>query len=263
MRRWLIAIVIVVLAVAAIQYWRWRRHPGYWIVQVGTNIARNSAPVPLTSEPSHHLVLSNDYVRVFRVEAAPKATTLIHQHDRDYIWTSLGPSDLINSVTGKPPAVAHVEDGEVRFVPGGFSHSVTNTADRPFRNITIELLKPGSQKLAEGDDEHGVTLFEGGQIEQWLVRDGVRARVMEIGPGKTFSRERPPLHLVVIVAGSCTPDPSDAQGEGLIGPRGAMICNVSGLSQAGENQGQWFFQADSESFATHGAGPVRLLILDF
>src|SRR5215467_9258020 len=102
---------------------------GHWEVQVGTNQLQPA--VPLTSEPSHHLVFSNDYVRIFRVEAAPGASTLVHRHDHDYFWVSIGPSDITNSVTGKPPVHADIADGEVRFVPGGFDHSVTNNSTQP------------------------------------------------------------------------------------------------------------------------------------
>src|SRR5262249_168216 len=127
MRRAL-AVATAALIIAVVIYYAYAlRHPGHWYVQVGTNMA-GKAPVALTEEPSHHLALSNDYVRVFRVEAAPHATTLIHRHDNDYVWISLGPSDIINSVTGQKPTPAHIEDGEVRFAAGGFAHSVTNTA---------------------------------------------------------------------------------------------------------------------------------------
>ena len=36
-------------------------------------------PVEITSEPSHHLVFQNEYVRVFDVTVAPKASTLVHR----------------------------------------------------------------------------------------------------------------------------------------------------------------------------------------
>src|SRR5438105_2898563 len=77
--------------------------------------------VELTAEPSHHLVLENPYVRVFRVEVAPHATTLVHWHHRDYMWVAIGAADVTNIVTGKPPAKLKVQDGETRFTEGNFS----------------------------------------------------------------------------------------------------------------------------------------------
>ena len=98
-------------------------------------------PVAITSEPSHHLYLQNDQVRVFQVEAAPHAATLVHQHDHDYVFVSLGASDLRNEVVGRPPAELKLEDGEVHWSKGGFAHKIVNLSDQPFRNVTIELLR--------------------------------------------------------------------------------------------------------------------------
>src|SRR5439155_4478646 len=54
--------------------------------------------VPLDREPSHHFALQNEYVRVFKVEVAPHASTLLHQHDRDYIFVTLGASSVESDV---------------------------------------------------------------------------------------------------------------------------------------------------------------------
>jgi len=99
--------------------------------------------VPLDREPSHHLALQNEYVRVFKVEVAPHARTLLHQHDRDYIFVTLGPSSVENDVLGKPLVQLQLQDGEARFTKGGFAHVAKNLAETPFRNVTVELLKGG------------------------------------------------------------------------------------------------------------------------
>ena len=99
------------------------------------------APVAITAEPSHHLYIENDQVRVFQVEAAPHAATLVHQHDHDYIFVSLGASDIRNEVVGREPVELKLEDGEVHWSKGGFAHKIVNLSDQPFRNVTIELLR--------------------------------------------------------------------------------------------------------------------------
>ena len=108
-------------------------------------VARAGAqqPVPLDDEPSHHLALANEYVRAFKVEVAPHASTLLHQHDRDYIFVTLGASSVENDVLGKPPVRLQLRDGEARFAKGGFAHVAKNLSDQPFRNLTVELLKGG------------------------------------------------------------------------------------------------------------------------
>jgi quercetin dioxygenase-like cupin family protein len=103
-----------------------------------------SAPekvVPIAQEPSHHLALENDLVRVFNVEVAPHAETLIHKHDRDYIFVTLGDATVENDRVGSPSAKLELKDGDVKFTKGGFAHKAVNLGDTPFRNVTIELKK--------------------------------------------------------------------------------------------------------------------------
>src|SRR5438552_2814956 len=104
-------------------------------------MAQQSSEVEITAEPNHHQVFVNDYVRIFDVSAPAKASTLVHWHRHDYAFVTLGDADLINARAGQSPAPLVLKDGDVRFTPGGFAHSITNKSDRVFHNITIELLK--------------------------------------------------------------------------------------------------------------------------
>ena len=102
--------------------------------------------VEITSEPGHHLVLDNMFIRAFDVTVPPKATTLVHRHNHDYIFVTLGDSDITNAKVGAAPARVVLKDGEARFTAGGFAHAAINNLDRPFRNITIELLAPATNE---------------------------------------------------------------------------------------------------------------------
>jgi quercetin dioxygenase-like cupin family protein len=99
------------------------------------------AEVEITSEPSHHQVIQNEFVRVFDVTVAPKSSTLVHRHRHDYLFVTLGDSDVINARAGANPVPLHLKDGEIRFTPGNFAHAAINSSDKPFHNLTIELLK--------------------------------------------------------------------------------------------------------------------------
>jgi hypothetical protein len=104
--------------------------------------AQAPTPVPIPKEPHHHLVLENEYVRVFRVSIPGHDATLLHQHDVPYIYVSLGPADVINAVQGKPEARIVMADGQVGYSPGHFAHIARTDAGSSFDNVTIELLKP-------------------------------------------------------------------------------------------------------------------------
>jgi mannose-6-phosphate isomerase-like protein (cupin superfamily) len=101
-----------------------------------------TAAVPVTGEPHHHLVYSDENVRAFHVEVPAHSSTMLHQHDVDYIWLALGDADVINAVAGKPEARLQIKDGIVHFTRGGFAHVARNESNSGFRNVTIELLKP-------------------------------------------------------------------------------------------------------------------------
>jgi hypothetical protein len=104
--------------------------------------AQAPVAVPLPSEPHHHLVLENDYVRVFRVSLPAHAATLLHQHNVPYLYVSLGPADVINAVQGRPEASIVMADGQLGYSPGHFAHIARTDAGSTFDNVTIELLHP-------------------------------------------------------------------------------------------------------------------------
>jgi hypothetical protein len=107
--------------------------------------AQSPAPphaVPLSSEPSHHLVFENGYVRAFNVAVAAHESTLLHQHDLDYLYVILGPADVTNAVLGQPEVRLQFADAELHFSRGPFAHVARNEAGTPFRNVTIELVHP-------------------------------------------------------------------------------------------------------------------------
>src|SRR5579872_4125465 len=74
--------------------------------------AQTVSEVEITAEPSHHLALQNQYVRVFKVEVAPHQATLMHRHRHDYIFVTLGQSLVENQVAGKAPLKLSLQDGE-------------------------------------------------------------------------------------------------------------------------------------------------------
>lgn len=114
------------------------------LIFLATTLLAQTAAVPVAQEPSHHLVLDNEYVRAFDVVVAPHAATLLHQHDLDYVFVTLGDSHISNERAGSAPVELKLADAEVRYTPGRFAHVARNLAATPFHNITIELKNPGA-----------------------------------------------------------------------------------------------------------------------
>jgi quercetin dioxygenase-like cupin family protein len=160
--------------------------------------------VEITAEPAHHLTFENEHVRVFLVEVAPGAATLLHQHRHDYLFVTLGDAQIGNDVQGKSPVEVRLADGETRFSAGDFSHIARNLKDTPFRNVTIELMQDAKLRQARSPwppEAEGNKEFPGGRIKVLFIRDGARVSEVEIQPGATVpSHHHDGPHLAVAVS---------------------------------------------------------------
>src|SRR5579863_899339 len=145
--------------------------------------AKTPTEVEITSEPSHHLVLQNRYVRVFQVEVAPGSATLLHRHRHDYVFVSLGSSEISNEVQGKSPVTLKLQAGETRFTPGDFAHIARNLAVTPFRAVAVEFLQDeNEQKTAQQKwtEDRGLHVLQGGTEDILFVKDGVRVSQVDL-----------------------------------------------------------------------------------
>ncbi len=142
--------------------------------------------------------------RVFKVEVAPHAATLMHRHRHDYIFVTLGRPSVENQVAGKPPVKLTLQDGETRFLPGGFAHIAKNLSDQPFRNITIELMQDEKSRQSpppKWDEDRGLHILNGGTQDILFVKDGVRASEFQLNPGGVVPKHHHAgPHLVVAVS---------------------------------------------------------------
>jgi quercetin dioxygenase-like cupin family protein len=148
--------------------------------------AQAVSEVEITAEPSHHLVFENQYVRVFKVEVAPHAATLMHRHRHDYVYVTLGASSVENDVEGKSPVTIKRQDGETHFLACGYAHVAKNLSDQPFRSLIIEFLQDEAARKTpppRWDEERAMHVLEGGTQDVMFVQDGVRATDLQLQPG--------------------------------------------------------------------------------
>jgi len=166
-------------------------------------IARAAKEVEITNEAHHHLAFENDRIRVFKVEVAPHDSTLMHRHRHDYLWVTIGDSEVSNDVEGKPPVHLKLTDGDTRFLPGNFAHIARNLAATPFRNVTIEFLQDEQARSSpppQWDEERGLRVLNGGTQEILFVKDGARVSEIELQPhGMIPTHRHKGPHLVVAI----------------------------------------------------------------
>lgn len=179
-------------------------------------VTQAAAPdVEITAEPHHHLVIDNPFVRVFNLEVPPHGDTLVHWHRHDYIWVTLGASEVVNAVEGKPPVTVKLQDGETGFSAAPFAHSARNLSEQPFRNVTIELVQDDKLRgsPAHWDEERGLDILTGGTRQILFVKDGVRVSEYELEPGGIVPmHHHAGPHLLVAV--SDLEIRSDVEGQG-------------------------------------------------
>lgn len=137
-------------------------------------------PVPVDQEPRHHLYLANEYVRVFKVEVAPHDRTLLHQHDRDYAFVVLGDAKIINARQGAPAMEQTLKLGDTAYAKGGFAHVAINNGETPFRNVTVEIVKP---KPDPNPEPFATLVGAGMSVTQLVNNDRVHAELYELAPG--------------------------------------------------------------------------------
>lgn len=142
--------------------------------------------VELSAEPHHRLVLENDYAKVWTAEIPPHQSTLMHHHNYDYLLIALVPTHFQNQPEGKAPVDMRQQPGEVGFAKGGLTHKASNEADTPFRNITVELLKPERAKeieAAPNPQERALDIGHGSVTDTVFQNDRVEVQEVEIAPG--------------------------------------------------------------------------------
>ena len=111
------------------------------------SVGAQEKPVPVGEEGHHQLVLENEYTRVFHVVLAPKESTLMHQHDRDYVYVMIGSSQVEVMRPGASPMQMKLNDGDVKFTKAPLTHKVTNIGETPFVNLTIEVKKESTKAV--------------------------------------------------------------------------------------------------------------------
>jgi quercetin dioxygenase-like cupin family protein len=215
-------------------------------------VAQTATEVAITAEPSHHLGLENEYVRVFKVEVAPHTSTLMHRHQHDYVYVTIGDAHLTNEVEGKPPADVKLSNGDTRFTPGNFAHKVTDLSDQPFRNVTIELVQDEKlrQAASHWPEDSGEETFPGGRSKILFVKDGARVSEVNLEPGATMpSHHHDGPHLLVAISDLDIRSDVDRQGP------------MPGKFKAGDCK--WLPGGYTHTLTNVGKSPARFATVEF
>ncbi|HEV2489681.1 MAG TPA: hypothetical protein VGT03_07730 [Candidatus Acidoferrales bacterium] len=118
------------------------------ILSIGIS-SQTPGPVPIESEPHYHLLLQNDFARVYALQLAPHEETLpfVVQHDSISETVQNGqPADRFARVTGSAFQPSGMPESYAR---GPFTNVWRNDTDETYRSITVELLQPQGKVYGE------------------------------------------------------------------------------------------------------------------
>lgn len=206
--------------------------------------------VPVSEEPSHQLVLENQYTRTYRVEVAPGKATLLHRHDNDYVFVALGDAHISNEVLGRPPVDQGLKDGDVNFAAGGFAHVARNVSQRPFQNVTIEILRKSNKRICGFSDVPRCPIgsHDGYAAETILETDAVKVTEEQLAPGSMLPN-RLADHMMVALTNVDLKNEAAGQG----GPE--IIQNVGEV--------RWVKAASEQGFKNVVKAPAKFLVVEF
>jgi quercetin dioxygenase-like cupin family protein len=85
------------------------------------------------------ILFVKDGVRVSEVNLEPGAIVPSHHHDGPHLLVAVSDLDLRSDVDGMGPMPGKFKAGDVKWLPGGYTHTLTNVGKSPARFVTVEF----------------------------------------------------------------------------------------------------------------------------
>jgi quercetin dioxygenase-like cupin family protein len=123
---------------------RWTRF--LWLTAVllipGQLFSQGPSVILMDQEPHHHLVLKNEYVKVFHVVVKPGDSIPMHRHDQDTITIAIGDQMVSVGYPDKLDAHQKNSDGQLRLQITGTVHSTRVDPGTKYHTVAVELRLP-------------------------------------------------------------------------------------------------------------------------
>ena len=107
-----------------------RQTPSHWLEENGEKTFPGGR---------RKILFVKDGVRVSEINLEPGATVPSHRHDGPHLVVAVSDLDLRSDVEGSGPMPGKFKAGDVKWLPGGYTHTVTNVGKSPARLVTVEF----------------------------------------------------------------------------------------------------------------------------
>jgi len=85
------------------------------------------------------ILFVKDGVRVSEVDLEPGAVVPSHHHDGPHLLVAVTGLDVRSDVEGMGPMPGKFKSGDIKWLPGGYTHTLTNVGKNPARFVTVEF----------------------------------------------------------------------------------------------------------------------------
>lgn len=88
---------------------------------------------------TQEILFAKDGARVSEIELQPKGMIPTHHHKGPHLVVAITDLDLRSDIEGRGSLPSQLKSGEVKWVPGGYTHTLTNVGQKAARLVTIEF----------------------------------------------------------------------------------------------------------------------------
>jgi quercetin dioxygenase-like cupin family protein len=85
------------------------------------------------------ILFVKDGARISEFELQPGGMIPSHHHNGPHLVVAISDLETRSDIEGKPPMTASLKSGEVKWVPGGYTHTLTNVGKQPAKFVAIEF----------------------------------------------------------------------------------------------------------------------------
>jgi len=88
---------------------------------------------------TQEILFVKDGVRVSEIELQPVGVLPKHRHTGPHLVVAISDLDLRNDVEGKPASSAELKSGDIKWIAGGYTHTLTNVGKQQAKFVTLEF----------------------------------------------------------------------------------------------------------------------------
>jgi quercetin dioxygenase-like cupin family protein len=88
---------------------------------------------------TQEILFVKDGARVSEIELQPGGMIPRHHHNGPHLVVAITDLDMRSDIEGRGPTPSQLKSGEVKWVPGGYTHTLTNVNKQPGKFVTIEF----------------------------------------------------------------------------------------------------------------------------